>query len=205
MTRTLPRLATAMNESRDPRVLHTVALDGVAVAIWRRDPPAEWQAWLDGIPAAQLPHMRRILPAGEVRSATVAACNEAGIPLGLHRDRLLDNIATMAELAALVLASPLIEVRLDVTEGQLCPKWHIDTVRGRLLCTLRGCGTEFGPTGPDGRPSTIHAVPTGAAALFRGLLWPGRDLSGIVHRSPPANGETRLLIVVDPVDDAGSC
>jgi len=52
---------------------------------------------------------------------------------------------------------------------------------------------------------TIHSIPTGAAALIRGLLWPGRDLSGIVHRSPPANGETRLLLVFDPVDDAGSC
>ena len=53
----------------------------------------------------------------------------------------------------------------------------------RLVCTLRGPGTEFSPARPD-----------------------GRELPGVVHRSPPADAAaTRLLVVVDPIDEAHPC
>ena len=205
MTTTLPRLARRVNESCNVRVLDTLAMQGVALAVWHRPPSPALQSWLDGLPAERLPRMRRTIPAAQARLAVAAACERAETPPGRHRDDLLDQVAEMVGLAGEVLAAPLVEVRLDVTEGQTCPRWHFDAVRARLLCTLRGPGTEFGPARPDGTAAAVYSVPTAAAGLFRGLLWPGSELSGIVHRSPPANGETRLLLVVDPVDDAGSC
>lgn len=202
----LPRLATAMNSADDPGVLRTVAMPGVALAAWTRRPPAGFQAWLDGLAPERLPRLRRTLPAADVADAVSAACMRAGTPAGAHRDHLLADLALIVRLASEALAVPLVELRLDVSEGQACPRWHIDSVRGRLLCTLRGPGTEFGPARPDGAPSVIHRLPTGAVGLFRGLLWPGREISGIVHRSPPADaGTTRLLVVVDPVDAAHPC
>jgi hypothetical protein len=105
-----------------------------------------------------------------------------------------------------VFGSPLLELRLDVTEGQPCPKWHVDAVPGRLICTLRGPGTEFGSIGPDGEPQAIRRMARGAVGIFRGVLWPGRELAAVVHRSPPRNaGGPRLLVVIDPIDDAGAC
>jgi len=53
-----------------------------------------------------------------------------------------------------------------------------------------------------------HAIrhldrPTGAPILLRGTLWPEHPRSGLLHRSPPieGTGETRLVLVLDPVDD----
>jgi hypothetical protein len=45
-------------------------------------------------------------------------------------------------------------------------------------------------------------VPTGAPILLRGTLWPEQPKSGLLHRSPPieGSGETRLLLVLDPMD-----
>jgi hypothetical protein len=45
-------------------------------------------------------------------------------------------------------------------------------------------------------------VATGAPILLRGTLWPGDPPSGLMHRSPPieGTGETRLVLVLDPVD-----
>ena len=182
---TLPWLATAMNSARDPDVLRTIGLPGVALAVWMPEQPEGFQQWIDALPAGQLPCLRATLPARDARAAITTACDRARTPAGPHRDHLIDRAATLAGLASEIFASLLVELRLDVTGGQPCPKWHLDTVPARMLCTLRGPGTEFGPTLPDGTPAVIHRLPTSAAALFRGLLWPEREIPGIVHRSPP--------------------
>jgi len=207
MSRTLPRLATAVNSGAESAVLRTVAMEGVGLALWDRRPPGDFQAWLDALPDARLPALHTTTPAMRVGPAIDGACAAAGLPEGPHRARLVGDIAEMARVVSEVLAAPVLDIRLDVTTGQACPKWHVDTVRARLLCTLRGPGTEFGPASPDGTPAQRHCVPTGAAGLFRGLLWPGREVMGLVHRSPPARegAAARLLLVLDPAEDAGSC
>lgn len=77
-------------------------------------------------------------------------------------------------------------------------------------CSAPTADRELSSAWPDGAPGAIHRLPTGAVGLFRSMLWPGRELAGIVHRSPPADGATdtgatRLLLVVDPVDEAHAC
>ncbi|MCZ4269037.1 DUF1826 domain-containing protein, partial [Rhodobacteraceae bacterium G21628-S1] len=43
----------------------------------------------------------------------------------------------------------------------------------------------------------------GAPIILRGTRWPETPVSGVLHRSPPiaGTGETRLLLVLDPIDD----
>lgn len=206
MTGMLPRLATTVTTSRDPGVLGTLDLDGVAAALWLRDPDPAFQDWLDALPVDSLPGLRRTLRPRDVAAAVRAACDAAGTPDGPFRDRLVDEVAGLADHAARALSALMIELRLDVRDRQACPKWHLDVVRGRMLCTLRGTGTQFGLGRPEGEPAKVQTIPTGTVALFRGLLWPGQELSGIVHRSPPmTSGEARLVLVIDPVDEAGSC
>ena len=42
-----------------------------------------------------------------------------------------------------------------------------------------------------------------APILLRGTLWQERPRTGLLHRSPPieGTGETRLVLVLDPIDD----
>lgn len=204
MTLASPRFATAMNSSTDPRVLRTLGMEGVSLALWTRDLPDGLSAALDALPTDRLPRLRRRLPARDVAAAVLAACNAAGT--GACAALLAPDVAALAAHASDVFASPLLELRLDVAEDQPCPKWHVDAVPGRLLCTLRGPGTEYGLMGQGGEPHSVHRMARGAVGAFRGALWPGRELAGIVHRSPPAEaGGPRLLVVIDPVDDAGAC
>ncbi len=204
MTVALPPLAMGMNSSADPGVLHTIGMTGVSLALWDRRLPQDLSAALDGLPPEQLPRMRRRLAVRDVPGAVRAACVEAGAMD--CADGLAIVAADLARHAADVLAAPLLELRLQVTNGQPCPKWHLDAVAGRLLCTLRGPGTEFGPIGPAGEPQAVHQMARGAVGVFRGVLWPGPELAAILHRSPPAEaGDARLLLVIDAVDDAGDC
>lgn len=204
MTTVLPRIATAMNSSPDPRVLQTLGMQGVSLALWTRALRPKLAQALDALPTDRLPRLRRTLAARDVAAAVRAACREAGT--GHCAEMLAEEVEALVGYAIPVFATPLVELRLSVTEGQPCPKWHVDAVPGRLLCTLRGPGTEFGPIGTDGAAQTVQHMERGAVGIFRGVLWPGQELAAIVHRSPPREaGGPRLLVVIDPVDDAGSC
>lgn len=206
MTVLINRPVTAMNSSSDPRILGSVAMSGVAMAIWQRQPPPEYQAWLDGLDSAQLPRLRCRAALSQVPGAVLQACMEAGTPPCPQRETMIADIADLSRRAADVTKSLMVDLRLDAGNGQPCPKWHLDAVPARLLCTLRGAGTQFGPTRTGGEPTHIHQMRAGDVGMFRGRLWPGDEISGILHRSPPAEtGQTRLLTVIDPVDEAGSC
>ena len=94
-----------------------------------------------------------------------------------------------------------IEIRLDVTQGQPCPRWHRDAVPMRLLSTLRGPGTEFGVGSQHEEPRDIRRLGCGAVGLLRGAKGAIAPLQ-LVHRSPPAIGRApRLLLVIDPARD----
>lgn len=204
MTTVLPLLATGVNSGSDPRVLRTLGMAGVSLALWTRALPDDLACALDALPTDRLPRLRRTLAPGSVAGAVHAACAEAGT--GDCATALAAEVAALATQAMEVFASPLLALRLDVTEGQPCPKWHVDAVPGRLLCTLRGPGTEYGPIGPEGEAQTVHSMPRGTVGVFRGVLWPGRELAAIVHRSPPRDaGGPRLVVVIDPVPEAGAC
>lgn len=99
--------------------------------------------------------------------------------------------------------APFLRLRLDRVTTNACHKFHKDAVRARLICTYRGTGTQY-RVSPDGaEPRRVYTVPTGAPVLLRGTLWPQHPASNLLHRSPPieATGETRLVLVLDPVFD----
>jgi hypothetical protein len=76
-------------------------------------------------------------------------------------------------------------------------------VTARLVCTFRGAGTQYGISADGAEPGRIFTVPTGAPIVLRGARWPERPRSGLLHRSHPIEGtdQTRLVLVLDPVDD----
>lgn len=93
--------------------------------------------------------------------------------------------------------------RLDIISTNACRKFHVDAIRARLICTYRGTGTQLGHARPGTEPGQVMTVATGAPLLLRGSLWPADPAAGLLHRSPPieGSGETRLVLVLDPVFD----
>lgn len=116
---------------------------------------------------------------------------------------LVDDIAALADVFADVMHAPYLRLRLDVIKTNACRKFHIDAVTARLVCTYRGTGTQYGISTDGTEPKRIFTVPTVSPILLRGTLWPETPRSGLLHRSPPieGTGETRLLLVLDPIVD----
>ncbi len=197
MSLDLPRLAETVERGRQPSVLRRIGLEGTALAIWQRRVPPGLGSWLEALPAGRLPAMRRSLSVPDLRPAVLQACREAGTPEGA--ELLAGEVCLLGRLAADAFGCATLQVRIDVATRRSCPKWHVDAVSARLVCTLRGPGTEWGPIGPEGTPRALNRLETGEVGLFRGALWPGDELAAILHRSPDASPERpRLCVIIDP-------
>ena len=175
-----------------------------AGVIWRRRVHKRMQSWLDMLPADQLPTGRIVLPVSQVRSAVTELMNISEMPDCAERKLLLDDICLLAHEFDELFAPTYLRLRFDVVTTNKCPKFHIDHVAARLLCTYRGVGTEYSFLDDQKRPAEIFTTPNCAAIVLRGAKWPTDRANNLVHRSPEINdvNETRLLLVIDLVDNS---
>jgi hypothetical protein len=111
-------------------------------------------------------------------------------------------------------------LRLQLLKNAMCPKFHVDHVPCRLVCTYGGLGTEWLEdcyldrtklgTGSNGLSDdksgliradldVINTMSTGAIGLLKGSKWEGNEQNGAVHRSPKVteNLPYRLLLTLD--------
>ena len=176
---------------------------GHAAAVWPRRMPVEVRDWLAGLDPDRLPQGRVVLPAHGVARVVRDLCDRTQMPRGAERDWFQADVACLAGMFAEVMSVEYLRLRLDPITTNACRKFHVDMLTARLVCTYRGQGTQYG-IGADGEdPDQVFQVETGAPILLRGTLWPESPPSGLKHRSPPieGTGETRLLLVLDPVTD----
>lgn len=110
-------------------------------------------------------------------------------------------------------------MRLRTLDRPMCPRFHVDHVPCRLVCTYGGIGTQWLPDdcvdrtklgpGAKGLPdeesglirdkTAIQTMPPYAVGLMKGLKWEGHEEHGAVHRSPKlaSAAPRRLLLTWD--------
>lgn len=110
-------------------------------------------------------------------------------------------------------------LRLCTLEKAMCPRFHVDRVPARMICSYGGIGTEWLPEyalnrtklgmGSCGLPddisglitdaTAIRQMPAYAVGLMKGEHWEGNEGQGLVHRSPvpTAVQPRRLLLTLD--------
>ena len=187
----------------DPASLKRFLRPECAAAIWRRQTPKNIQTWLNGLDTELLPQGRVILPLQTIAPTVSHLCDMSSLPEGPERDWLQKDIVSLATMFSGLIDARFLRLRLDVVTTNACRKFHIDAITSRLVCTYRGTGTQYGIMTGSNEPSRVFTVQTGSPILLPGTLWPAKPHSGLVHRSPPieGTGETRLVLVLDPVDD----
>lgn len=189
----------------DPEALRGFLKPESAAAVWRRETERSFQSWIDGVEPTQLPQARIVLRPTAVRAALAELCDDAGMPQGPERTHLIDDVTDLAQMFANLMETEYLRLRLQAVTSNACRRFHVDAITARLICTYRGAGTQYGVSADGGDPAQIFTVPTGAPILLRGSLWPETPSSGLLHRSPPieGTGETRLVLVLDPISDPG--
>lgn len=195
--------ALGVRVATTPRGLSAIQHSGCAAAIWQRRPLDRFQRWIDEQQPEHLPRSRVILRPNAVLDAVYQLVQVSGLPACEERAMLVDDIAAQANMFAAVMMAPYLRLRLDVITTNARQEFRIDAVTARLVCTYRGTGTQYGISKDGTEPQHFLTVPTGSPIVLRGTLWPETPKSGLRYRSPPIErmGETRLVLVLDPVFD----
>lgn len=188
---------------RDEQGLESFRDAACAAAVWHREVPADVTTWLAHLEADALPNGRVILPAKAVEETVRHLCDIAETPKCQQRDWLIADVSNLAQGFGALMRAPYLRLRLQTVTTNACRKFHLDAITGRLVCTYRGTGTQYGTSDKGDDPEQVFTVPTGDPILLRGSLWPAVPPSDLLHRSPPieGTGETRLVLVLDPIFD----
>ena len=109
-------------------------------------------------------------------------------------------------------------LRIDSIDHPMCPRFHVDKVKCRLITTYLGPSMEFLPhhlvdrsklgIGNQGKSDStsglykkntdIKRLDPGYVALLKGTEWPGNKKGAIVHRSPKSEcSYKRLYLRID--------
>lgn len=127
--------------------------------------------------------------------------------------------AEVLEVVALLFNAEGLGVRVVNATRPPCPRYHVDRVAVRGVLTLVGRGSDYllahqvdrtklghgagglpdeasGLIVPGAEPRHLEA---GLVCLFKGEDWPSNAGKGLVHRSPPEDGNPRWILTVDLV------
>ena len=161
----------------------------------------EWHEEFDldiGPVVQSLPNfeMRASLTCDQSQAAVSSALSEMGLASEQLESQLLEHI----ELFAKLFEQEKMEVRIELTDRQSCPKFHCDNVFVRMLVTYCGPTTEF----IDRRePEIIFRAPLSSVVFLKGHKHPTYQ-DRILHRSPEfTDGVKRLTMILNFCDWMG--
>ena len=131
----------------------------------------------------------------------------------------LDDVAMLCQAYCELFGRAETGLRLNTLDKAMCPRFHVDRVPCRLICSYGGIGTEWLPEyamdrsklGIGGKgladdksglivdDTAIRSMPAYAVGLMKGENWEGNENRGLVHRSPTptADRPRRLLLTLD--------
>ena len=130
------------------------------------------------------------------------------------RSILVDLILESGEMLGSLVDCKKIGVRMATLRSPMCPLFHVDNIRCRMLITLCGGGTQWisnqdvdweifldreNKDIPIMENADIKQLATGHWSLLKGGAWNDK-FNGVVHRSPH-DEKDRLILSIDPIFD----
>ncbi|WP_375759004.1 DUF1826 domain-containing protein [Corallococcus exercitus] len=192
-----------------PEELTDIYRDGVNLCVWRRGLDSRLAAWL-----TRLTDEQRLDMVVRVRGDALDLRGWLPeLPGGALFDAWLEDLNFLLRLYVDLLGAEALGVRLQTLARDMCPRFHVDRVGVRLLCTYAGPATEWlensqvhrsalGASGEVARPGApVQSLARFDVALLKGEAWPGNTGNGAVHRSPAIaeDGLRRLLLSIEAI------
>ena len=127
---------------------------------------------------------------------------------------LVNLILESGEMLGSLVDCKKIGVRIATLRSPMCPLFHVDNIRCRMLITLCGEGTQWisnqdvdwevfldreNKDIPIKTNADIKQLATGHWSLLKGGAW-NDNFNGVVHRSPH-DEKDRLILSLDPIFD----
>ena len=129
-----------------------------------------------------------------------------------HKGFFIKDILYLGESFFELTKSKKMRIQIEIVKTNMCPLFHVDHIRQRLLCTYMGPGTEWldhSNVYRDGLGKgcnhkivkdfkMVNKARTFETLILKGVMYAGKDLA-VVHRSPPIEKDfkTRVLLKID--------
>jgi hypothetical protein len=201
------------SETLFPSVPHVTAGDDAGCLAAIADQAINLAIWHRQMAPALAMDIKRLIAdaAGDVRLATAPAALANGLSGAMTAagwpaaPALVADVAELARLAAPLMQTAAVDVRLEIITGNACRKFHADYVPLRLITSYAGPGSQWLSnedagalaSGADAGRLDVRQLLAGEVALFKGRLLTDTP---IIHRSPPiaGSGQKRLVLVINP-------
>ncbi|TQV71082.1 DUF1826 domain-containing protein [Aliikangiella marina] len=200
-------------QSEDIEVLADIYRDEVNLVVWQRELSSDTQSEV-GEFLKHRPQFQKSMTLG-LQNMGLAIRSFLGTN---DYQNLNKDIVELVDMYCCLFDLKRVGLRLTVLDKAMCPKFHVDRVPTRLICTYYGEATEWlanefadraklghGSSGLADHESglfdninRIQQLTSGDVALLKGELWPGNENAGLIHRSPTlSEGDKRLLLTMD--------
>ena len=185
-------------------VLADIFEDDVQVAVWNRPSPV-------GQDVVALACEQRLAVKSWLDIAQLEATLLRSLPHETYAP-LREDLFLLADMVACLFGVDGVGLRVTALRKPMCPRFHVDRIPVRMLCTYGGAGSQWLPSPrvsdqllvPGCEQSALYQqqhveqLEAGQVALFKGETWRDNPGAGVVHRSPPMSpGQQRLLVTLD--------
>lgn len=195
-------LATEIiNSDFHSSALAEIYQDKISIAVWQRHLDTSVAEYAQALLALTSCFQTRFIQS----PLRVAEQLEKELPLNKHRPSFIGDVTLVVDMFSCLFELESVGVRMAVANTAMCPKFHVDRVPCRLICTYAGVATQWHSHEqvrrfengtleplPEAKPHTLR---TGDVALLKGEAWEGNEGRGLVHRSPKATDSTRRLVL----------
>lgn len=199
---------------QDPLILTEIYQPEVHLTCWQRDLD---EACLNYV--QWLTERGRLLPIRLIaKPEELLKQLKQDLPDHPNRAAFLSDVVLLADMFACLFDMEEVGLRLSLLKQAMCPRFHVDRIGARMVCTYIGEGTEWladewvdrsklgrGSNGlPDHQsglyPNHVepHQASIGDVIIMKGDTWPEHEGRGVIHRSPQCSEETpRLFLSLD--------
>jgi len=197
-----------------PSIFTDIYQENINIAIWERDLAADIKSRVGQFLQSHSKYQTSLIVKPDtVFNKLIESENEL-----TNAQAFCKDISELVEMFCVLFDAERVGLRLTVLDTAMCPRFHVDRVPCRLVCTYYGVTSEWLPhdlvdrsklgKGNNGQPDAesglfqseenINRLKTGDVAILKGELWEGNENAGLVHRSPQVpTGDKRFLLTLD--------
>jgi hypothetical protein len=189
----------------DPGDMVEIFEPDCSILIWERIPNKKIIEHFSNHPIPREIHVREILSKTEISLPNLLSDYSKLFLL----PELISDLELLTEMYCDLLDLEEFGFRFSNVKSQMCPKFHVDFVGIRMLCTYFGPGTEYLERNSENLEAlaiqddleiikSIQSVNPLDVILLKGERWEGNQNRGAIHRSPNVpGGENRIILSLD--------
>jgi hypothetical protein len=201
--------------AENPMVFTDLFLPEKHIAIWQRSAQQTISRYFEACFEDLGQGLRTVYSMSTLKQALVAA-----LPEGEGKAAVIEDIYLLAEMLTCLFDCHDVGIRLAPVTEAMCPRFHVDKIPARLICTYLGNGTQWLPAevvthsklghGANGQadhesglycePAAVQQLKSFDVGILKGTTWHDDVTKAVVHRSCPVEkGQKRVLLTLDPM------